>query len=95
VKQGQIIGYVGKSGLATGPHLHYEFYKNGAVRNPVRVALPKAKSIAKSLLKDFELQTRPLVAQLKQFTNKTQLALSTPDSRTDSAADSATNSATN
>jgi murein DD-endopeptidase MepM/ murein hydrolase activator NlpD len=85
VKQGQIIGYVGKSGLATGPHLHYEFYKNGAVRNPVRVALPKAKSIDKSLLKDFELQTRPLVAQLDQFTNKTQLALSAADSATDSA----------
>jgi murein DD-endopeptidase MepM/ murein hydrolase activator NlpD len=77
VKQGQIIGYVGKSGLATGPHLHYEFYKNGVVRNPVRVELPKAKSIPKSLLNDFELQTRPLVAQLKEFTKKTQLAAST------------------
>jgi murein DD-endopeptidase MepM/ murein hydrolase activator NlpD len=73
VKQGQIIGYVGKSGLATGPHLHYEFYKNGAVRNPVRVELPKAKSIPKSLLKDFAIQTQPLVAQLKSF-NNTQLA---------------------
>lgn len=77
VKQGQIIGYVGKSGLATGPHLHYEFYKNGAVRNPVRVALPKAKSIPKSLLKDFKLKTQAFVAQLDHFNRKTQLALST------------------
>ncbi len=78
VKQGQIIGYVGKSGLATGPHLHYEFYKNGAVRNPVRVELPKAKSVPKSELANFKLQTQPIVAQLDQFNQKTQLALSTP-----------------
>lgn len=76
VKQGQIIGYVGKSGLATGPHLHYEFYKNGVVRNPVSVELPKAESIPKSLLTNFNSQVQPLVAQLKQFTSDTQLALS-------------------
>ena len=77
VKQGQIIGYVGKSGLATGPHLHYEFYKNGVVRNPVRVELPKAESIPKSLLANFKQQTQPLVAQMHEFTNSTTLALST------------------
>ena len=76
VKQGQVIGYVGKSGLATGPHLHYEFYKNGSVRNPVKVELPKAKSIAKSTLRDFKRQTNPLVTQLDQLNRKTQLALS-------------------
>ncbi|MFT6202223.1 MAG: murein DD-endopeptidase MepM/ murein hydrolase activator NlpD [Candidatus Endobugula sp.] len=76
VKQGQIIGYVGKSGLATGPHLHYEFYKNGVVRNPVRVELPKAKSISKSLLANFTLETQPLVAQLAGFSSEIQLALS-------------------
>ena len=77
VKQGQIIGYVGKSGLATGPHLHYEFYKNGSVRNPVRVQLPKAKSIPKSLLDDFKLQTKNIVAQLDQFNSNSQIASST------------------
>lgn len=74
VKQGQIIGYVGKSGLATGPHLHYEFYKNGVVRNPVSVKLPKAKSIPKSSLDDFYSQTKNLVAQLDTYSHKTQLA---------------------
>jgi len=74
VQQGQVIGYVGKSGLATGPHLHYEFYKNGVVRNPVKVQLPKAKSIPKSLLGDFTLMTRPLVAQLNKFDKTIQLA---------------------
>ncbi|MFT7388234.1 MAG: murein DD-endopeptidase MepM/ murein hydrolase activator NlpD [Candidatus Endobugula sp.] len=76
VKQGQVIGYVGKSGLATGPHLHYEFYKNGVVRNPVRVELPKAKSISKSLLANFTLETQPLVAQLAGFSSEIQLASS-------------------
>ncbi|HSX20574.1 MAG TPA: peptidoglycan DD-metalloendopeptidase family protein [Gammaproteobacteria bacterium] len=45
VKQGQIIGYVGKTGLATAPHLHYEFRINGVHHNPVTVPLPSASPI--------------------------------------------------
>ena len=40
VAQGDVIGYVGQTGWATGPHLHYEFRVNGEQRNPLTVALP-------------------------------------------------------
>lgn len=45
VKQGDVIGYVGQTGLATGPHLHYEFLVNGVHRNPLTVALPHANPL--------------------------------------------------
>ncbi len=66
VRQGQVIGYVGQSGRATGPHLHYEFRINGVHRNPLTVRLPKSLPIEKRYLKDFRAKTEKVLALLER-----------------------------
>ncbi|WP_299586049.1 peptidoglycan DD-metalloendopeptidase family protein [uncultured Microbulbifer sp.] len=69
VKQRQIIGTVGSTGYATGPHLHYEFLLDGRHRNPATIVrkLPKAKSVPSSEMTRFKNQTQPLLAKLENY----------------------------
>jgi murein DD-endopeptidase MepM/ murein hydrolase activator NlpD len=69
VAQGEVIGYVGMTGLATGPHLHYEFRVNGQQRDPLRVALPDAKPIENAYLASFQPVADDFVARLNLLRN--------------------------
>jgi murein DD-endopeptidase MepM/ murein hydrolase activator NlpD len=74
VHQGDVIGHVGQTGWATGPHLHYEFRVNNEVRNPLTVALPAALPIPAKQLVAFSSVSAPLAAELNLLKN-TNLAL--------------------
>ena len=65
VKQGQVIGYVGMTGWATGPHLHYEFRIDGKHRNPLTVKLPQGYPIPQKYREDFRKQTQQIMAKLE------------------------------
>ena len=77
VKQGDVIGTVGSTGAATGPHLHYEFLVNGVHRNPrtVHKILPKARSLPEAELPRYLAAIRQPTQQLASLRNAQQLAL--------------------
>lgn len=78
VVQGQTIGYVGKTGLATANHLHYEYRLNGVHRNPRTVRLPQAAPISDEYRDDFLASVAPILDELLQY-KRTQVAALSAD----------------
>jgi murein DD-endopeptidase MepM/ murein hydrolase activator NlpD len=74
VSQSEVIGYVGATGLASGPHLHYEFRINGVHQNPMTIAMPSAPPLTAAQLPDFKSKTQSHLAQI-EMTRGGNLAL--------------------
>jgi len=74
VKQGDIIGYVGSSGLSTGPHLHYEFRVDGVHRNPLTYKTPKAKAIEGKSKSKFLIIANTMQIELDKLASDYQIA---------------------
>lgn len=77
VKQGQVIGYVGKTGRVTGVHLHYNVYKNDQPVNPVKLVLPPSKGISNSELEAYQEAISSLREQLYLLTEEEKIVKAT------------------
>lgn len=74
VKQGQVIGYIGSTGYATGPHLHYEFRINGVHKDPLKMKFPSASPVPKDYRTAFKDRSNLMLAQLERYTPDLQMA---------------------
>lgn len=70
VKQGQVIGYVGASGLATAPHLHYEFRIGGLHKNPMTVVLPRSNPLPRSVVAQWRSENEAILSQLDALSGR-------------------------
>ncbi|MCK0512213.1 M23 family metallopeptidase [Aromatoleum buckelii] len=73
IRQGDLIGYVGSTGWATGPHLHYEIRVNNVAHDPMKIALPTVQPLGPTALAAFKSQTAPLLQRLALL-NRTVVA---------------------
>jgi len=67
VRQGEVIGYVGATGMATGPHLHYEFRINGVHRDPLKHTLPPPEPLNGDSLLAFRVQSTPTLERMREI----------------------------
>jgi murein DD-endopeptidase MepM/ murein hydrolase activator NlpD len=69
IAQGTVIGYVGSTGMSTGPHLHYEFRINGAHRNPLSITMPPPEPLSGVALAQFRQQTSVALTRIRKVEN--------------------------